>query len=143
MLVDEPHGLPLRIDPNAESASDDEPAFVARPPGAPVYHGFPILDDVEVDGFRLGMITDWEAEPSTYGDAFVVAPDGSRCGLDWEVFEERRCEQVLGFTEGRWGVWYVAFPHPMDSLENARRNLAHVLPDLRPKWEAWLAEAAT
>jgi hypothetical protein len=85
VLMDEPHGLPLRFDPDAESASADEPAFIARPPGAPVYYGFPILDDVEVDGFRLGMISDWEAEPSDYGDAFIVAPDDSRCGLVWEV----------------------------------------------------------
>ena len=77
----EPPGRPLRIDPDAESASDDEPAFVARPPGAPVYHSFPILDDVEVGGFKLGMIDDWEAEPTTYGDAFLVAPDGSAAVL--------------------------------------------------------------
>jgi hypothetical protein len=51
---------------------------LARPPEAPVYHGFPILDDVEVDGFKFGMITDFEAEPASDGDAFAVAPDGKR-----------------------------------------------------------------
>jgi len=139
--MDELHGPPLRIDPDAESADSEAPAFVARPPGAPVYHGFPILDDVDVDGFELGMITDWEAEPANRGDAFVVAPDSSRCGLDWEVLGERRFEMVLDYSPDRWGVWYVTFPHAMDSRENARRNLAHVLADLRPKWEAWLADA--
>jgi hypothetical protein len=137
VVVDEPHGLPLRIDPEAESANEEEPAFVARPVGAPVYHGFPILEDVEVDGFKLGMITDWEAEPSDYGDAFIVAPDNSRCGLIWEIDDEGCVESSGGFTETRWGVWNVGFPHPMDSRENARRNLAHVLGDLRPKWEKW------
>jgi hypothetical protein len=52
-----------------------------------VYHGFPVLPDVEVDGFRLGMISDWEAQPATEGDAFLIAPDGSRAGLVWEVAE--------------------------------------------------------
>jgi hypothetical protein len=137
--MDEHPGLPLRHDAGASSADEDAPGFLARPPGAPVYHGFPVLDGVEVEGFKLGMITDWEAEPSGSGDAFIVAPDDSRCGLDWEVFAEHRCEEVLGATEDRWGVWYVAFPLPMDSRENARRNLAYVLPDLRPKWEAWVA----
>lgn len=138
--MDDLDGLPLRVDPKAKSAGDDAPAFVARPLGASVYHGFTILDEVDVDGFKLGMITDREAESSDRGDAFVVAPDGSRCGLDWEVFAERRFEQVLGYSPDRWGVWYVAFPYAMDSRENARRNLAHVLADLRPKWEAWLAD---
>jgi hypothetical protein len=53
---DPPTGRPLAIDPDAESARPGEPAFIARPEGAPVYYGFPILDDVEVDGFKLGMM---------------------------------------------------------------------------------------
>jgi hypothetical protein len=135
--MEEPRGLPLRVDPSAESANPEEPPFVAPPGGAPVYHGFPILDDVDVDGFTLGMITDWEAEPSSYGDAFVVAPDGSRAGLDWEVMKGRRCEAVCEVTTDRWGVWYVRFPHAMDSRDSARRNLAYVLPDLRARWQEW------
>jgi hypothetical protein len=77
-------GRPLTVDSHAASARSNEPAFVARPDGAPVYHGFPALSDVCVDGFTLGKITDFEAEPSDYGDAFVIAPDGSRAGLVWE-----------------------------------------------------------
>src|SRR6266540_5006560 len=126
-IVDKARGLPLRLDPNAESAHAEEPAFIARPAGAPVYHGFPILEDVEVDGFKLGVITDWEAGPSDYGDAFIVAPDNSRCGLIWELDEEAYVESSAGFTEARWGVWNVGFPHQMDSRTNARRNLAHVI----------------
>jgi hypothetical protein len=130
-------GRPLREDPDAASADPNLPAFLARPEDAPVYHGFPILDDVEVDGFRLGMITDWEAEESDYGDAFVVAPDGARAGLDWEVHPEPKVEQILEPSSDRWGVWYVRFPEPMSSREHARRNLAAVLPQLRPYWETW------
>jgi hypothetical protein len=113
--VDEERGLPLRIDPDAKSAQGDKPAFLARPAGAPVYHGFAILDDVEVDGFRLGMISDWEAEPSEWGDAFLVAPDNSRCGLIWEVTAEPyvSAESQVPADETRWGVWNVGFPHPM------------------------------
>ena len=47
--------------------------------------GFVVLDDVSVDGFTLGKITDFEVEPCMEGDAFVIAPDGSRAGLVWEV----------------------------------------------------------
>lgn len=137
--MDERRGLPVRVDPDAESAEDDKPAFLARPEGAPVYHGFPILDDVEVEGFRLGMISDWEAEPSDWGDAFLVAPDNSRCGLIWEVTDEPYVspESRVPADETRWGVWNVGFPHPMDSRESARQNVASVLGELRPRWERW------
>jgi hypothetical protein len=77
-------GRPLAIDEQAESTDPVLQAFLSRPPGAPVYHGFPVIDGAEVDGFRLGMITDFLAEPTDVGDAYVVAPDGSRVGLVWE-----------------------------------------------------------
>jgi hypothetical protein len=127
--VDRHKGRPLRLDADAASANRSLPGFLARPEGAPVYHGFPILDDIEVDGFRLGMITDWEAEPADSGDAFIIAPDDSRAGLVWEVGPEPRVEQVLEQEARRWGVWQVTFPHPMTSRENARLNLAAALQD--------------
>jgi len=56
-MDDTPKGQPLAIDATAQSASPTEPAFIARPEGAPVYYGFVVLDDVAVDGFTLGKIT--------------------------------------------------------------------------------------
>jgi hypothetical protein len=51
MTDDIQHGRPLAIDATARSASPTEPAFIARPDGAPVYYGFVVLDDVSTDGF--------------------------------------------------------------------------------------------
>jgi hypothetical protein len=48
-MDDVPKGRPLAIDATAQSASPTEPAFIARPEGAPVYYGFVVLDDVVVD----------------------------------------------------------------------------------------------
>lgn len=76
-----PKGRPLSLDPNAESASSELPAFLARPANKPVYHGFSVLADVVVDGFTFGKITDFEEEVADDGDAFVVAPDDARAGL--------------------------------------------------------------
>ena len=90
-----------------------------------------------VDGFTLGAITDFESEPCDTGDAFVIAPDGSRCGLVWEVFATKYFEEVCTFETDRWGVWAVSFQCPMDSRDNARRNLLAVLPDLKTRWEEW------
>jgi hypothetical protein len=130
-------GRPLAADPLAQSASQTESAFIARPQGAPVYHGFPILNDVVVDGFTFGKITDFESETCNEGDAFVIAPDNSRAGLVWEVSEDPYFQEVCPADSSRWGVWAVSFPHTMTSHENARRNLDHILPELKKRWQAW------
>jgi hypothetical protein len=132
-----PKGRPLAIDPEATSSSPTQPAFVARPIGAPVYHGFIVLEDVNVEGFIWGTITDFEAASCEAGDAFVIAPDGSRCGLVWKISAKQFFEQVCQFDQDRWGVWAVSFPYPMTDRNSARKNLATVLPDLKARWEAW------
>ncbi len=106
----------------------------------PVYYGFTVLDDVEVEGFKFGKTTEFEVGPNvTYGDAFVVAPDGSRAGLVWEVSKENETyfEEVFPLASNRWGVWAVSFPYPMRNREDARRNLQAVLPELKEKWSEW------
>lgn len=130
-------GRPLATDPSAASASPSEPAFISPHPGAPAYYGFPILNDVAVDGFAFGKITDFELESCNEGDAFVVAPDNSRGGLVWEVSTKPRFREVCPPDPKRWGVWDVSFPHEMTSRENVRRNLKAVLPELRKRWEEW------
>jgi hypothetical protein len=137
-MTDEPKSRPLRLDEEAESASSELPAFLARPEGSPVYHGFPILDGVEVDGFRLGMITDFLSEPDNEGDAFVVAPDGSRAGLIWEAeAAEPYFEEMVPPDEGRWGVFAVGLRGPLRDVETARACLGELVPELRRRWEAW------
>jgi hypothetical protein len=130
-------GRPLAIDPTALSASENEPAFIAVPPGAPVYHGFQVLNDVVVDGFTFGKITDFEVGSCLKGDAFVIAPDNSRTGLVWEVSNEHYFEEVCPLEPDRWGVWAVSFPFPMTSRKNVRLNLESILPELKQKWEEW------
>lgn len=130
-------GRPLAVDDSARSESPTEPAFVARPEGAPVYHGFVVLDDVKVNGFTLGKITDWESEPCETGDAFVIAPDGSRAGLVWEVCDPPYFREVMTIEATRWGVWGVGFVLPMISRENARTNLESILPQLKSQWTEW------
>jgi hypothetical protein len=132
-----PKGRPIAIDATAKSASPTKPAFIARPAGAPVYYGFVVLDDVNVDGFTLGKITDFEAEPCETGDAFVIAPDGSRAGLVWEVIDKPYFREVRSIETSRWGVWGVGFSLPMNSRENARRNLESILPELKLRWAEW------
>jgi len=134
-----PKGRPLAIDATARSASPTEPAFIASPDGAPMYYGFVVLDDVNVDGFTLGKITDWEAEPCEIGDAFVIAPDGSRAGLVWEACVPSYFQEAMPIEADRCGVWGVGFTLPMASHENARKNLDSILPELKLRWTEWKA----
>jgi hypothetical protein len=101
-----PIGRPLAVDHTAVSASQTEPAFIAPPPGAPVYHGFQIVKDVIADGFTFGKITDFEAAPCEYGDAFVIAPDHSRAGLVWEVSDKPYFQEVCPWNQagGAFGM---------------------------------------
>jgi len=128
-------GLPLASDPDAESTDRALPAFVARPAGAPAYHGFPVLEDVEVDGFTLGLISDSLSTQSSWGDAFVVAPDGRRAGLVWEAGQDRRFESLVPADADRWGVFSVATDHTPISNADARLFLAELVPRLRVEWE--------
>jgi hypothetical protein len=132
---------PLAIDPDAETAVSSLPAFIARPLDAPVYHGFPIIDSIDVEGFRLGMITDFASCPDD-GDAFVIAPDGSRAGLVWRVEESHMFEEVCPMEASRWGVWGVTFPEPMKTKDAMKRNLEAVLPTLKEKWLLWKEQYA-
>jgi hypothetical protein len=129
-------GLPIKQDPDAVSASD-LPAFLDRPPGMPVYHGFCVWEDVQVAGFTFGVITDFEATETAEGDAFVIAPDNSRAGLVWSISDTPYFDEVLPADEARWGVWAVGFDGPMKTKEDARRNLARIIPLLRKRWEQW------
>lgn len=130
-----PIGRPLAVDASAESASRTEPGFIARPPGAAVYHGFQVLSDVAVDGFVFGEITDFEIEPCECGDAFVIAPDNSRAGLVWEVSDKHFFREVCPADTNRWGVWVVSFPWSMTSRHNVKKNLESILPELRIRWD--------
>jgi hypothetical protein len=136
-MDDMPQGRPLAIDGTVKSASPTEPAFIGRPEGAPVYYGFVILDDVTVDGFTLGKITDSEAVPCDEGDASVIAPDGSRAGLVWEIRDSPYFQEIMPIEAERFGVWGVGFALPMDSRENARGSLESILPELKLRWAEW------
>jgi hypothetical protein len=119
----------------APSASNDKPAFIDPPAGSPVYYGFRLLDRVLLDGFALGLITDSMVEPTTYGDAFVVAPDGSRAGLIWEIAEQAYFETTIGPDSRRFGVFSVGTTHGPTTTDEATMFLAEILPAVRREWE--------
>ena len=124
-------GRPLRLDPKARSANPAHPAFVARPPGAPVYHGFPLIDETNTNGWVYGAITDFEApEGADAGDGYVQAPDGRRAGLVWEVGQGEFAE-ILPPDEGRWGVYAVWFPKQVRGVADLTEYFRHVLPQLK------------
>jgi hypothetical protein len=98
-----------------------------------------VLNDVSVERFIFGMITNLEANSSTEGDAFVVAPDGAR-RISLGNLQRPVLQEVCPLTPNRWGLWGVWFPHPMNSRDDARHNLKAILPQLKEKWEEWQAK---
>ena len=125
-------GRRILIDPNAESANASEPAFVARPEGAPVYHGFVTIEESNTEGWKIGAITEFIEED--YGDAYVVAPDGSRAGLVWAV-GPGEFESVCEPSPGRWGVYAVWFPLAIHNTDDLISNFRSVLPDLKKAYD--------
>jgi len=128
-----PRGKPLRLDAGAKSASPKRPAFLARPAGAPVYHGFPLIEETRTEGWCFGAITDFLSPDSelgcTYGDGYVEAPDGTRAGLVWEV-GQGEIQQILPPEPGRWGVYAVWFSQPVRSVDDLLSNFRGILPAL-------------
>lgn len=127
-----PSGKRVLTDDAAVSAGRDLPAFLARPEGAPVYHGFLLLEESLTDGWRLGAISAFDDDPAgcDFGDAFVVAPDGSRAGLVWAVgnFETH---EVCPPTADRWGVYGIAFPRVVRGASDLVECFRAVLPELQ------------
>lgn len=126
-----PDGKEIKLDPNAKSKIASEPAFLSKPDGAPVYHGFPVVPETETDGWYLGVITDYEdSEGCDYGDAYVVTPEGERAGLVWEVGEFETYVVMKPDSE-RWGVYGIAFPKVVKNTKDLVECFRIVLPDLK------------
>lgn len=138
--VQEPRGRPIVTDATAASANPDLPAFLARPAGAPVYYGFPLVEESRSDGWVLGMISAYGDAEVHYGDGYVVAPDGSRCGLVWECCEDEAFSVVIEAESGRWGVYFVALPQSLHGPADTRSFLEAVRPRLEPLWRAWSSD---
>ena len=127
-------GKKIRYDANAASADATVPGFLARPTGAPVYYGFPIVPETMTDGWLYGAITEFEsAKHQTEGDGFAVAPDGSRAGLVWAT-DTADFYEILPPDKERWGVYGVRFIRPVSNLDDLIVNFRAILPKLRERF---------
>lgn len=140
--VDLSKGQPMALDPNAESANPDLPAFLARPDGSPPYHGFPLERDICVDGFTLGLISASLGTDADWGDAYVVAPDGRRAGIAWAIAYEAELiddlavvDEIIPDEGARFGVFSVVSSHGPTSQDEALLFLEEILPFIRERWE--------
>ena len=121
----------MRLDPAAKTAIGGMAAFLAPPDGAPVYHGFPVLHESLTDGWLFGTITEIDdPEGCDSGDAFVVAPDGSRAGFAWSV-DEYPIKRICEPDERRWGVYAIAFPKVIRNTSDFVECCRAVLPELQ------------
>ncbi len=125
---DQGKGRLLILDPKAISEDPEDPAFISPPSGAPVYYGFQVLPETSIDGWVLGEITSFIG--CQIGDAFVVAPDGLRAGLVWEI-GEGNFVQISEASQDRWGVYAVWLKRKMNNTDDIIANFKDIIPQLR------------
>jgi hypothetical protein len=124
-------GVPISTNQAAESADAQLPAFLSQPAGAPIYHGFVVVPETYTDGWCMGVITDYEDPDGVdSGDAFVIAPDGSRAGVVWEVGVEP-VQEILPSDQEHWGVYAVCFPHVVRNAADLASAFRAILPSLK------------
>jgi hypothetical protein len=125
----------LKLDPDAVSTYLELAAFFSPPSGAPVYHGFPLVPETMTDGWVYGAITDFEdPKGCEFGDGYVIAPDGRRAGLIWQVGVGEPAE-IIAPEPQRWGVYEVWFPKPIRTVEDLVNAFRNVLPYLQAMHE--------
>jgi hypothetical protein len=122
---------PLKIDPLAKSKRSGQPTFISKPKGAPVYHGFSLIEETRTDGWCFGAITEFE-DPNgcDSGDGFVETPKGERAGIVWDVGNGNITE-ILPPKKERWGVYQVWFPRIVKTVEDLVFNFRCILPELK------------
>lgn len=94
------------------------------------YEGYPLLPETEWEGFVFGTITPLEPGRQA-GGGFLQGPDGSRCGLQWELSESPFIMRIEGPDAERWGVYRVGFTRPVGRIADLVFNLGEVMPKLK------------
>lgn len=129
------NGRQLKLDEKAISIDANLAAFLAKPEGAPVYFSFPTVPETMTDGWCLGAITEYEdPDGCDAGDAYVVAPDGSRAGLVWDV-GDGKVSEICPPDETRWGVYQIWFSEPIRTTADLVESFRDVLPELQKIYE--------
>ncbi len=131
--------VPLDLDAARGAQGGHRPVEPASTPSArsgsnTLYHGYVIIPETCIDGWCLGVMTEFEdSKGCTSGDAFVVAPDGTRAELMWET-GMGPVEEVLPPDSERWGVYAVSFPHATRTVADLAAAFRAVLPQLQAKF---------
>jgi hypothetical protein len=121
------------VAPTSLTDEDGSRAPDARSPGDPDSDDFVLVPETCTEGWCLGSVTNFEIPEGCEGGLVVViAPDGSRAGLLWEVGAEP-LEEILPPDEKGWGLYSISFPHPTRTVEDLVLAFRAVLPQLKAK----------
>jgi hypothetical protein len=134
IMEQEYKGKKILPDPSAGPKGQNSQAFVAQSMGKPLYQSFPVVAESETDGWMYGAITDHKSEDGiTYGNGYVIAPDGSQAGIIWDLASPD-FSQIYAPEEIRWGVYGVRFQRPVKSVEDIVYNFRAMLPKLKEQY---------
>ena len=110
-----------------------------RPASVPVKIPFDhtVIPETWTDGWGDGSYTvyDQDADGCREGDGFVVAPDGSRAGLDWVVGKAvGRLRQIAPPDKSGWGFYEAVFPRPIFNTADLVEAFRAVLPKVEARY---------
>ena len=136
------HVKSIMKDAQTVDARQTPPAITSKRNTRPIYHAFRTIPETLTDGWLFGAITVYEdPDGCDSGDGFVVAPDGSRAGLDWRV-GRGKIRKIAPPDERQWGVYEVFFPRPIRTTADLAGHFRAVLPQIKKVYHA-LQNAAT
>jgi hypothetical protein len=97
-------------------------------PAKTVWNSIP---ETLTDGWTFGSYTRYAGpEGCCEGDGFVIAPDGQRAELDWQV-GKGKLKRTSRSDERIWGVFEVGFPRPVTGKADLIENFRAVLPQIK------------
>jgi hypothetical protein len=120
--------------PISLNTKDGEPDVGVLPQENSDSDDFVLVPETSTEGWCLGSNTNFEIpEGCDGGLVVVIAPNGSRAALLWEVGSEP-LEEILPPDEKGWGFYSVSFPHPTRTVEDLVSAFRAVLPQLKAKY---------
>jgi hypothetical protein len=105
-------------------------------------HYGPLVAETLTEGWCYGAITrlihPGRPDGVDSGDGFVVAPDGSYCGLVWWTQCPWEFESIGGPRRDRfWGLFEARFRKPVRAMPDLVENFRSLLPALQDSYRQW------
>jgi hypothetical protein len=92
---------------------------------------FGIIEETRTEGWVFGTVNEYEdPKGCNNGEAFIIAPDGSRADIEWSV-GDFKTQEISEPDSDSWGRYRVAFPKLVRTTADFVECCRAILPDLQ------------